>query len=189
MTAPMEGYDEVDAIESFDDFESAGEATFPFRPGGRVFVAGGLSTATLHTPKGPAKLNLPSPVPTLTQFRTLEQALNANTQRVNAVQTELGRVRRELALRRRDPQGQSTMSLLFTLLGQRKLRADLEGHTHKENNTPPILPAASGDKFSSILPLLLLQPGMFGQSGAGSSSSSTQDAMSPLLMMVLLDVL
>jgi len=41
-----------------------------------VFAPGGLVSATLHTPKGPAKLNLPSPVPTLTQFRTLEQALN-----------------------------------------------------------------------------------------------------------------
>lgn len=188
MTAPMEGYDEVDAIEGFDDFESAGEATFPFRPGGRVFVPGGLSTATLHTPKGSAKLNLPSPVPTLTQFRTLEQALNANTQRVNAIQTDLGRVRRELALRRRDPQGQSTMSLLFTLIGQKKLREDIEGHTHVGNNAAAVLPAGSGGGSSSILPLLLLQPGMFGQSNAGSPSSGTQDAMSPLLMMVMLDL-
>jgi hypothetical protein len=58
MTAGMEAYDEVDAVESFDDFESTAEA-FPFRPGRKVFAPGGLASATLHTPKGPAKLNLP----------------------------------------------------------------------------------------------------------------------------------
>jgi hypothetical protein len=186
----MEFYDEVDAIESFDDFESAGEATFPLRPGRKVFAAGGLSTATLHTPKGPAKLTLPSSVPTLAQFRTLEQALNANTQRVNALQTELARIRRELALRRRDPQGQSTMSLLFTLMGQRKLREDLEGHTHVGDTAKAVLPTASSSASSSLLPLLLLQPGIFGQSGAGGSSSGAQqEAMSPIMMMVMMDLL
>jgi hypothetical protein len=188
MTAGMEAYDEVDAVESFDDFESTAEA-FPVRPGRKVFAPGGLASATLHTPKGPAKLNLPSPVATLTQFRTLEQALNANTQRVNAVQTELARVRRQLALRPRDSQGQNPMMMLLTLIGQKKLRDDLVGHTHTAVDKPPVLPAASGDGFSSFLPLLLLQPGMFGQSGAGSSSSGAQETMSPLMMMVMLDLL
>src|SRR6266540_2555157 len=174
MTASMEAYDEVDAIEGFDDFESTGEA---FRPGRKVFVAGGLSTATLYTPKGPAKLNLPSPVPTLTQFRTLEQALNANTQRVNAVQTELARVRREVALRRRDPQGQNPLSMFLLM----KLSKDFKTHTHEAIDKPPKVSADSSG-FSSFLPLLMLQPGMFGQSGTGSSSSGAQDAMSPLMM-------
>jgi hypothetical protein len=175
MNGSTETYDEVEAIEGFDEVESMGEAT-PLRPGKRVFVPGGLSTATLLTPRGPAKLNLPAAVPTLAQFRTLEQALNANTQRVNAVQSELVRVRRELALRARDPQGQSTilMLLLFRQLSSSS--------------------SASGSGFSSLLPiLLLLQPGLFGQSTWGSSSgtqsSGTQDAMSPLLMLVLLDLL
>jgi hypothetical protein len=185
----MDGYDEVDAIESFDDLELADEAAFSFRPGRRVHVAGGLSTATLHTPKGPAKLNLPSPVPTLTQFRTLEAALNSNTQRVNAVHAELTRVRRELALRRKDPQG-GMSTLLFSLMGQRKLREDLDGHTHSANNTKPTFPTSTGGGSSSFLPFLLLQPGIFGQSGTGNSPSGGQDGMSSMLMMfVLMDLL
>jgi len=182
MTTFAEGYDEVESFESFD-FESADEAARPFRPGGRVFAPGGLSSATLHTPKGPAKLNLPSPVPTLAQFRTLEQALNANTQRVNAVQSELTRVRRELALRRQDPQSQNTMSMFLLM----KLRQDFKGHKHKADGTVDV--SSDGSSFSSFLPLLMLQPGMFGQSGAGSSSSGTQDAMSPLMLMALMEAL
>ena len=97
---------------------------------------------------------------------------------MNAVQTELVRVRRELALRARDPQGQSTilMLLLFRQLSSSQLSS------------------TSGSGFSSFLPiLLLLQPGMFGQftggSSSGTQSSSTQDAMSPLLMLAMLDLL
>jgi hypothetical protein len=177
MNGSTETYDEVEAVEGFDDAESMGEAT-PLRPGTRVFAPGGLSTATLLTPRGPAKLNLPAAVPTLAQFRTLERALNANTQRVNAVQSELGRVRRELALRTRDPQGQSPILLL--LLFRQLFSSQLS--------------SASGSGFSSLLPiLLLLQPGLFGQftggSSSGTQSSSTQDAMSPLLMLAVLDLL
>jgi len=181
----MEGYDEVDTVEGFDDFESTDEATSAFRPGRRVFSPGGLSTATLQTPRGTAKLNLPSAVPTLSQFRKNEQALNATIQRLNGVQTELARVRRELALRPRD-QGQNFLPLMLTL----KLSADLKGHTHVGSNAAAVLPS-SGGGFSSFLPFLLLQPGLFG--GAGSSSgnqpSGAQDAMSPLLMMVMFDLL
>jgi hypothetical protein len=183
MTPSMENFDEVDVVESFDEFDGAAEAAFPFRPGRKVFAPGGVSSATLHTPKGPAKLNLPSPVPTLTQFRTLEQALNANTQRVNLVQNELTRVRRELALRRSDPQGQSTLSMFLLM----KLSKDFKTHTHTANNTPPTV--AASDSFSSFLPLLMLQPGLFGQTSAASPVSGTQDAMSPIMMMVLMDAL
>jgi hypothetical protein len=183
MTAGMESFDEVDMVESFDEFDGAAEAVFPFRPGRKVFAPGGLASATLHTPKGPAKLNLPSPVPTLTQFRTLEQALNANTQRVNLVQNELTRVRRELALRRGDPQGQNSLSMFLLM----KLSKDFKTHTHTANNTAPTVPT---DSFSSMLPLLMLQPGIFGQTSAASpGGSSTQDAMSPIMMMVLMDAL
>jgi hypothetical protein len=56
--------------------------------------------------------------------------------------------------------------LLFSLLSQRQLRDDLEGHTHTAVNSPPVLPAGGGG-FASFLPFLLLsQPGIFGGSGA-----------------------
>jgi hypothetical protein len=183
MTPGMDGYDEIDMIESFEDFDSGAEAAFPFRPGKKVFAPGGLASATLHTPKGPAKLNLPSPVPTLTQFRTLEQALNANTQRVNLVHNELARVRRDLALRRSDPQGQNTLSMFLML----KLRSDFAKHKHKEDGTVAVPSDSSG--LSSFLPLLLLQPNLFGQSGAATPGSATQDAMSPLMMIALMEFL
>jgi hypothetical protein len=184
MTPGFESYDEVDMVESFDEFDSGAEAAYTFRPGRKVFAPGGLASATLHTPKGPAKLNLPSPVPTLTQFRTLEQALNANTQRVNLVHSELARVRRELALRRSDPQSQNMMSMFLML----KLRQDFSKHKHnKSDGTVEVSSDSSG--FSSFLPLLMLQPNLFGQSGAANPVSGTQDAMSPFMLIAMMEFL
>jgi hypothetical protein len=178
----MESFDEVDMVESFDEFDSGAEAALPFGLGKKVFAPGGLASATLHTPKGPAKLNLPSPVATLKQYRTLENALNANTQRVNLVQNELARVRRELAIRRSDPQSQNMMSMFLLM----KLSKDFKGHTHESLDDPPTIDADSSG-FSSLLPLLMLQPNLFGQSGASTPVSGTQDAMSPLMLMVMME--
>lgn len=179
MNASAEGYDQVDPIESYSDLDFTDEA-LGLRPRG-VFVPGGLSSATLHTPKGPARLNLPAPVPTLAQFRALEQ-------RVNATNAELVRLRRELAIRRREPQGMGFAGVLFAMMGQRKLREDLQGHTHTVAG-PAVLPttSSSSSKFSSLLPFLLLQPGIFGGSpGSGSQPIGGAEAMSPLLLMFLL---
>jgi hypothetical protein len=191
MNGYMEGYDEVDAVEGFDDFESTGEARFRpgIRPGRRVVAPGPgvVRYAKLETPRGQATLTMPAPVVTLAAHQALVEAVNANTQRVNEV---LARVRREIALRPRD-QGQNMLPLILTL----KLQQDLKGHTHTGNNTPPTFPTASGGGLSSGLPLiLLLMPGLFGQFTAGSSSSTqssgTQsDPMQLFMMMVLLGLL
>ena len=189
MTAPADLYQEVDAFESFDGLEFADEAKSAFMPGRRVFVPGGIASATLHTPKGPAKLNLPSPVPTLAQFRSLEQALNSVTQRLNATNTQLLQVRRELAARKVEQFGSGTTGMFLSLFMQKKLRDDLEGHTHTGNNTPPTLPAGGG-KLDSLLPILLLQPGIFGGAASPGTAASggTQESILPLiLMMVLFD--
>jgi hypothetical protein len=181
MTAPMEGYYEVDAVEGFDNFETTEEATRPFGPAGRVFVRGGLSSATLHTPKGPAKLNLPSPVPTLAQFRALEQAVNANNQRITA---QLAQLSRQVAARgQQGIGGIGIMPLLIGLMAKDRF----DKHVHPENNKPPSA-ADSGDSgFSGFLPLLLLQPGLLGGlGGSRTSASGSQDAISPLLMMLVL---
>ncbi len=58
MTATAGYYNEIDAIEGFDNFEMTDEVVRDHRTGS-VHVRGGLLTATLQTPKGPAKLNLP----------------------------------------------------------------------------------------------------------------------------------
>jgi hypothetical protein len=177
MTAPIGGYNEVEAVEGLDSFEMADEATRPFGPAGRVFVRGGLSSATLHTPKGPATLNLPSPVPTLAQFRALEQAVNANNQRITA---ELARLRSQVSAS--PQQGIGMMPLLFGLIAKNRF----DTHVHETGGSPPV-PATNGDSgFGMLLPLLLFQPGILGSGGSRAPGSGQQDAISPLLMVLVL---
>ena len=189
----MSAYSESYEVEE-SDFEeySSDELSLPsfLRPGKKISVPGaGLVSATLNTPKGPAKLNLPAAVPTQTQFRQLESALNAQTQRLNAVQAELVKVRRELVIRRREQAGFGSTNMLMPLLLQKKLRDDLDGHTHSSTTGAAVMPTASGSSLSSMLPLLFLMPGMLGGSSPSTSSAESQDAMSPLMMMILFDAL
>lgn len=188
MSAYSDAY-EFDESEFFEEFDTGDEARLGFKPAKKISVPGaGLVSATLNTPKGPARLNLPAAVPTQTQFRHLEAALNAQTQRLNAVQAELVKVRRELVLRRREQQGMgssSMTSMLMPLLLQRNLKEDLKGHTHEGSDAAAVLPTGSSSGLSSILPLLLFMPGIFGGStpgGSSTSSTSSMDTMSPLLM-------
>jgi hypothetical protein len=183
MTPAMEAYDEVDGVEGFDDFESTAEAVrFPFRPGVKVFAPRGPLTATLNTPKGQAQLSLPPTVATVTQVQTLQQAVNANTQRMNAALAQV----RQLALRRQDPQGQNMMPLLLTL----KLSKDFKGHTHGTGGAPVTLSTTS-DPLSTFLPLMMFMPGMFGGGSAlpGAQSSTAQDPMSLIMLMTFMDAI
>lgn len=187
MTAPADYFEEIDPYESFDGLELADEAVkFPFVPGRRVFAPGGLSSATLSTPKGPAKLSLPSPVPTLAQFRTLEQAVNSLTQRLNATNTQLLQVRRDLAARARDQGGMGMSGMLLALLSTRKLREDLEGHTH--GSGPVATVPDSDSKLDALLPILMLQPNLFGGTASAQGGASGQDAMSPMMMILMLQL-
>lgn len=188
----MSGYSdsyEFDESDFYEDFDAGDEAVkFGFRPAKKISVPGaGLLSATLQTPKGPARLSLPSAVPTHTQFRQLEAALNAQSQRMNAVQAELVKVRRELTIRRRDQSGLGSTSMLFPLLMQKKLRDDLEGHTHATAGSTPTLPTSTSGGLSSMLPLLLLSPGLFGGATPGSPTGAAgmQDGLSPLLLMMM----
>lgn len=188
MSAPAEAY-EVEESEFFEDFEITDEARRGYRPAKRVFVpGGGLTSATLHTPKGPARLNLPAALSTLAQFRALETVVNAERQRMNALQAELVRVRRELATRRREQQSQGSMSLIFGLLFQQQLRDDLEAHTHAGSTAAAVVPSGGGGGgFSSILPLLLLQPGLFGGASASGSSGGGMEGIGILPLLLLLN--
>jgi hypothetical protein len=184
MTAP-EMFDETESYGNYEDFEFASEAAVRDHRRGppRIFVPGGVSTATLNTPKGPAKLNLPSAVPTLQQYRTLEQAVTATNARLSAATADLARIRQELAAQRRDRGGQGgMMSLMFPLLMQKQLRDDLEGHTHASGTGAAVIPGG-GSSFSTFLPFLMMQPNMFGQSGSGTQASGGQDGMSQMMMM------
>lgn len=187
MTAPAEYFEEIDPYEGFDGLELAEEGMrFPFIPGRRIFAPGGLSSATLNTPKGPARLSLPSPVPTLAQYRTLEQTVNSLTQRLNATNTQLLQVRREQAVRARDQGGMGMSGMLLALLSTRKLREGLEEHTH---GSGPAATIPDGDsKLDALLPILLLQPNLFGGSSSGQGGTGSQDAMSPLMMILMLQL-
>lgn len=185
MTAVAEAYEaDYEFSESFDEMELTEEAVRGrFRPAKKVFFPGALSSATLHTPKGPATLNLPSPVPTLTQFRSLEQTVNGNTARLNAVQAALARITREVGARRRDQSSQTTMMMMFSLLTQRRLRDDLAGHTH-DSSGHAVLPTGSGNSFSSFLPFIfLMQPNAFG--GSTGSQDGGMGGFSPMLLALL----
>jgi hypothetical protein len=187
MTAYAEAYEaDYEFSESFDEMELTEEAVRGrFRPAKKVFFPGALSSATLHTPKGPATLNLPSPVPTLTQFRSLEQTVNGTTARLNAVQTALARITREVSARRRDQSGgQSMMMMMFALLGQKKLRDDLAGHTHVGSDAKAVLPTtSSSSSLTSILPfILLMQPNVFGGSTASGQDNNAMGGLLPILL-------
>jgi hypothetical protein len=177
MNGFAEAFDyEFDPVESFFSMEAADEAS---RARSRRPIPGSLSSATLNTPRGPATLNLPAPVPTLTQFRSLEL-------RVNATQLALARYNRDLATRRREQESQATTMLLLTFLTVRRLRDDFLGHTHNDQGNV-VLPAAAGglSSLGSMLPLLLLcQPNFLGQSGG--SDSGGIGGLSPILLLMLL---
>lgn len=189
MTAPMDLYEEVDSFEGFEEATSADEFRLlnfkkPLR------APGGLTTATLNTPKGPAKLTLPASVATLTQYRTLESVVNALTVRLNTTTAQLAHVRRELATVKSTQVGAGggMSGMLFSLLGQKKLREDLEEHTHSDVGAKADLSGASGG-LDSLLPLLLLQPNLFGGQPSSAPGGPGQDAMSPMLMLIMLDLL
>jgi hypothetical protein len=186
MTAPNM-FEETESYSNYEDFEFASEAAVRDHRRGqppRIFVPGGVSSATLTTPKGPAKLSFPAAVPTLQQYRTLEQAVSSTNARLSAATADLARMRQELAAQRQGGQG-GMMSMMFPLLMQRQLREDLEGHVHGASGTA-VMPTSSSSNFSTLLPLMMMQPGMFGGSGAGSGTSGGQDGMSQMMMIFVM---
>lgn len=189
MTAPNM-FEETESYSNYEDFEFASEAAVRDHRRGqppRIFVPGGVSSATLTTPKGPAKLSFPAAVPTLQQYRTLEQAVSSTNARLSAATADLARMRQELTAQRQGGQG-GMMSMMFPLLMQRQLREDLEGHTHAAGGAgAAVMPTSSSSSgFSTLLPLMMMQPGMFGGSGAGSGMSGGQDGMSQMMMIFVM---
>ena len=106
------------------------------------------------------------------------------------MQTALARITREVGARRRDPSGQSNMMMMmFSLLGQKKLRDDLAGHTHTGSDAKAVLPTTgSSSSLTSILPfILLMQPNAFGGSTAGQDNNAMGGLLPFLLISTILD--
>jgi hypothetical protein len=181
-------FEDTESYANYEDFEFASEAAVRDHRTGqppRIFVPGGVSSATLNTPKGPAKLSFPAAVPTLQQYRTLEQAVSSTNARLSAATADLARMRQELAAQRQGGQG-GIMSMMLPLIMQRQLREDLEGHTHPVATGPAKMPTSSSNSFSTLLPFIMMQPGMFGGYGVGSGASGGQDGMSQIMMMFVM---
>ena len=140
-----------ESYSNYEDFEFASEAAVRDHRRGqppRIFVPGGVSSATLTTPKGPAKLSFPTTVATLEQHRRLEQAVSSTNARLIAATADLARMRQELAAQRQGGQG-GMMSMMFPLMMQRQLREDLEGHTHPTGTGAAVMPTSSSSSFSN----------------------------------------
>jgi hypothetical protein len=86
--------------------------------------------------------------------------------------------------------GSSSMtSMLMPLLMNKKLKEELHGHKH-DTTGAAVMPASSSDALSSMLPLLMFMPGIFGGSSTTAASSKEPDAFSnPIVMMILMDAL
>jgi hypothetical protein len=180
-------FEDTGSYSNYEDFEFASEATVRDHRGGqppRFFVPGGVSSATLTTPKGPAKLNFPAAVPTLQQYRTLEQAVNSTNARLSTAIADLARMRQELAAQRQVGQG-GMMSMMVPLMMQMQLQQDLEDHTHGNSNDPAVIPSSSNN-FSMLLPLMMMQPGTFGGASAGGGGSGGQDSTSQMMTMMMM---
>ena len=78
------------------------------------------------------------------------------------------------------------MGMILSLITTKKLREDLESHTHDATTGVAKVPGG-GSKLDSLLPLLLLQPNLFGGAMGGQSTAGGQDAISPLMLLLLLD--
>ena len=138
-----------------------------FRPRGkRVFrryggtpIGRGVRGATLSTPRGTARLRLPTSVVPMAQFRTtvrrLESRDNSLTNRLNRTQKDLSspekkaaqaltvattnttrfrrhskRTRRRLAKLKKDADSKSTMNLIMSMMQQQNIESRLRDHTH-----------------------------------------------------------
>lgn len=144
------------------------------RPLRRVRAGGsGVATARLSTPRGNATLKLPSRVPTLKQFKGLEQAVNRNASRLNTTQKDIGSLRKrvasvvtdvakDVAKLKKEQKDQSTQSLLFSMMFQQQLQSQLASHHHPDAGGPPVggstTPQALGgsSQAMAMMPLMLM---------------------------------
>jgi hypothetical protein len=167
----------------------------------------GVSTATLTTPAGTATLRLPEPVVTRREFdaglRKLQEGINRDSARVNAVakdldglrtrvatvvtetQRDIGKVRTAvlksrranrlaLARLRQDQSSQQMMSMVMAMMAQRQVQERLEDHKHAGDGTV----VDTEDTKNSML-MMLPMVMMMGQ-GGGSNAM-----MMPMMMLAM----
>ena len=168
----------------------------------------GVSTASLNTPAGNATLRLPEPVVTRREYdagiRKLQEGINRDAARVNAVakdvdglrtriavvvgdtQRDIAKVRKSVALNqrntrrtlarlRREQSSQQMMSMIMGILAQKNAQDALEDHTH--------LATGAATNIESSNPMMMMLPMMMmGQGGGGNDNSMMM--MMPMMMLL-----
>ena len=182
-------------------------------------VGGGVSTATLNTPQGSATLRLPETVVTRSDFdtgiRTLQDAVNADSARINSVskdletlrtrvasvvsdsQRDLGKLRTELrgqrranraafARMRRDQSQQNMMNMVVMMMMNTTQQNTFNDHVHTSEAAGSPTSAPTGAGSSSSSSAMMLPLVMMMGSGSdGNSSDSSMNMMLPLMFMMM----
>lgn len=171
----------------------------------------GVSTATLNTPAGNATLRLPEPVVTRREFEAgiqkLQDGVNRDTARVNAVAKDLDSLRARvaavvtetqrdvakvnalviknrrltraaLARLRRDQSSQQMISMVMAMMAQQQVQDQFEDHKHD-----PVGGAVTDTDGDDNSMLMLLPMMMMGQGGGGGSDSNAM--MMPMMMLAM----
>ena len=182
-------------------------------------VGGGVSTATLNTPQGSATLRLPETVVTRSDFdtgiRTLQDAVNADSARINSVskdletlrtrvasvvsdsQRDLGKLRTELrgqrranraafARMRRDQSQQNMMNMVVMMMMNTTQQTTFNDHVHTSEAAGSPTSAPTGAGSSpSSSAMMLPLVMMMGSGSDGNSSDSSMNMMLPLMFMMM----
>lgn len=168
----------------------------------------GVSTATLNTPAGNATLRLPEPVVTRREFeagvRKLQEGINRDSARVNAVakdldglrsrvatvvtetQRDVARVRATvvknrranrlaIARLRRDQSSQQMMSMVMSMMAQQQVQSQFEEHTHAAVGGRVVDIGGSDNSMLMLMPMM-----MMGQGGNDSNAM-----MMPMMMLAM----
>ena len=151
----------------------------------------GVGGATIMTPRGQARLRLPSRVPTLSQFRKLESSVRKNAGGVNRlgkdlVRTQvqakvaLGKVSRAIKDLKKGDGSSGLMNMMLSMMQNQALRGDINSHHHGDDTVPEGgTPPASAIKGKDNSMMMLL-PMMMGQGSDGKDDNS----MMMLMMMM-----
>jgi hypothetical protein len=182
-------------------------------------AGGGVSTATLNTPQGSATLRLPETVVTRSDFdtgiRTLQDAVNADSARINSVskdldtlrtrmatvvsdsQRDLGKLRTELrgqrranraalARMRREQSQQNMMNIVVTMMMSTNQQSTFNEHVHTSEAVGTDTSAPTGaGSSSSSSSMMLPLMMMMGSQSDGNSSDSSMNMMLPLMFMMM----
>lgn len=171
----------------------------------------GVSTATINTPAGNATLRLPEPVVTRREFeagiRKLQEGINRDATRVNAVSKDLDILRTRVATvvtetqrdlvkvrtmviknrranrlaiarLRREQSSQQMMSMLMAIMSTQQVQNQHEDHTHAGAGGAVV---GTGDNDNDNSMMMMLPMMMMSQGGGADNNAM----MMPMMMLAM----